>query len=102
MREWRERSGEKRTPREFNEGACTDIVEFVADMVQGVRVVRLVDLMFPEMSFDERNDFEDENSSIIHEFIKYGGKYYDAEVPCGVESIEELPVLKRFRESKRK
>lgn len=102
MREWRANHGVKRTAREFNMGECIEIAEHVEDTVQGAKIVRLVDMMFPEMSDDEREDFEDKNDSIIHEFIEYGGKYFDAEVPCGVESIEEIPVLKRFRKLKKK
>jgi hypothetical protein len=97
MQDWREESGEKRSAREFNEGACFDIAGYVLDKVPSAKIVRMVDKMFPEMNSEEKDDFEEENDSIIHEFIEYDGKYFDAEIPCGVESIEQIPVLKRFR-----
>lgn len=97
MDEKREYYGEEITPREFNEGMCFELADFVSENVPRAEYIRLIDEMFPEMTIDEKNAFEDEYDSIIHALIKYEGKYYDAEVPEGVISLEELPVVKRFR-----
>lgn len=34
-----------------------------------------------------------------HVSIKYKGKYYDAETPCGVKDVSQLPFFKRAKRS---
>lgn len=53
---------------------------------------------------DYRNELRDaglKNAS-DHGFVVKGGKFYDAEVPDGVDSVAELPFFKRFIDRKLK
>jgi hypothetical protein len=87
------------SPRDVNAGMCDQLAEYVSDRIDGADDVRLIDEMFPGMADDEKDAFEDEHQSIIHHVIKHAGKFHDAESPCGVSSVEELPILKRFKKN---
>lgn len=96
MRKARYESGEKITPREFNMGKCIDLAEYVDDKgIDGVEIVSLVDALFPGASDDEIDDADEKYPR--HDLIKFEGKFFDSEVPRGVSSIEDVPILKRFR-----
>jgi len=75
-----------RPPREFTEGAC----EFFAHKV-------LSTLHDPEdVSVD--SNFEDMTPRAGgHCWLVYKDRYYDAETPKGVNSIDQLPVFQRDR-----
>ena len=98
MNETAEECGHAVSPRDVNSGMCDRLADYVVDNVDGAKDVRLVDLMFPGITLESADKFEDTYPQIIHHVVEHGGKYHDAEVPCGVsiDDIKDLPVLKRF------
>lgn len=80
-------------PHEINCGDCDDFAEEIASKVPGAEVLRLVEVLFPDLDPDE---MEEEYPS--HWLIEYKGRYYDAEVPIGVKSIKKLPIMIRHKE----
>jgi len=97
MQETRCDLNEKISPRQFNRGMCDKVAEYVYNRVPDVDVTTLVDELFPDVDPDKRDELDEEYPS--HYVIKYQEKYFDTEVPCGVDSIEDIPLLKRFRRS---
>ncbi len=67
------------SPKEINDGYCNIWADLFVDKFGGER----------QASYD----FPDGSQG--HVWVKLDGKYYDAEAPQGVSSLEELPFVKR-------
>lgn len=66
-------------PKDINEGWCADFAHKVGEKVPGSSI---------------RCD-EDFGREYTHTFLKYRGRYYDAEAPLGVKNWKQLPYFKR-------
>lgn len=98
-----EECGYKVSPRyEINRGECEMLADYVEENVEDAESIRLIELLCPGLDDDGQEDYEDEHEEIIHYVVRYKGRYYDAEVPGGVDSIEKIPVVKRFRKKIKK
>lgn len=70
----------KMTPDDINGGYCEEFAEALERKLPGSFVVSTpLEGNYPP-----------------HSFIKYQGRYYDAEAPYGVTDPTQLPIFKRF------
>jgi hypothetical protein len=85
IREWfdrqKEEFGREIEPYQVNCGMCDELAQYVEETIDGAEMF-VVEDEFPELSH------------ISHYAIRYKGRYYDAEAPCGVDDVRELPIIK--------
>lgn len=72
---------DRKTPQEINEGRCGSIAPRVKKIVEDVVNVEVVEAFF--------------GMSDNHIWIRYNGRHFDAEAPCGVEDPRNLGFFKR-------
>lgn len=73
------------TPYEINNGQCQEFAEALQQRVRGATLM--------EVGTDENGDF---NEDPIHFFVKFKGRYYDAEAPLGVRDWRNLPIFHNY------
>lgn len=77
---YRREDSESPNPLEINNGLCRMFARRVSERVSE-------DVTIEQIGFDDRNP--------AHSWIKYKKRFFDAEVPEGVMSREELPFFRR-------
>ena len=71
---------------DINDGCCYD---FANDLKS----------IFPKINVSWIDELSQEFSDIAHFVAFLDGKYYDAEVPFGVENLHDIPLIIRLVES---
>lgn len=94
-----------RSPEEINDGECDEFAYALQNLGLGtmVKEVDLVDHPWSDemirawlsVDLDIRNH---KGESFIHAFLRGDdGRYYDSEMPEGVENPENLPIYQRIK-----
>lgn len=73
---WPEFDGQP-TPRTLNHGRCVDWAELVCARVPGAVLA----------------EWDDPQSELLHTFVVYGGRCYDAECLDGAADVTGLPIF---------
>ena len=74
-------------PIEINTGGCADIA--IATVVW--------EFTRHKIDVEITSDEDEDGKEYSHTFLKYGGKFYDAECPDGVEDWRDFPIYARQR-----
>jgi hypothetical protein len=87
IQQWRKEEcnpqfGRRVHPYAINTGLCEDLAEWVGKRLPDAEPVWL--------------DALEHLADTAHEVIKYKNRYYDAEAPCGVDDIDDLPLVKHL------
>lgn len=77
------------TAETINEGSCDDFAAEIASTVPGA--VAVWDF---EQSGDTKTEFH-----YMHCFVRYQGRFYDSEMPSGVDHWMNLPTFQRHIEA---
>jgi hypothetical protein len=72
-------------PIEINRGGCADIADIVWRMTKHVADVEIT------------SDEDEDGGEYTHTFLKYDGRFFDAECPDGVDDWRDLPIYARQR-----
>jgi hypothetical protein len=88
------------SPRTLNNSECYDtaiavLMKLRDKGIVGARFVSLAEELYPGIDPEELLKAKHGPlSGELHYLIEYKGRYYDAEVPCGVDSIYDVPMVK--------
>jgi hypothetical protein len=66
------------SPSDINHGRCVEWAEFVCASVPGAVMA----------------EWDDPPSGLLHTFVYWRGRYYDADCLDGVDSADRLPILR--------
>lgn len=72
---WPIQPGQVPVPWDITHGWCVDWAEFVCARVPGAVMA------------------EHDDGDMLHTFVVYAGRFYDAETPAGVRAVTRLPVF---------
>lgn len=82
---------------DINNGLCADFANALWRRVPDVEIMGIYGIEdlcdFPTDDAIIRTAVE--SDAIVHTFVFFAGKYFDAECPCGTTSPYDLPVIKR-------
>jgi hypothetical protein len=71
---------ENPVPASINSGRCVDWAELVCGIVSGTIMT----------------EWDDPQSGLLHTFVHWRSKYYDAERPDGAADVTGLPIFSRY------
>ena len=77
------------TAQHINNGECADFATIVWERMGRIEAVEILD----------DTDFNG-NEHYAHTFLRYQGRYYDAEAIEGVDTWDALPIFVRLRDDK--
>jgi len=68
------------SPADINSGRCVDWAELVCGVIAGAVMT----------------EWDDPQSGLLHTFVHWQGRFYDAERPDGAADVTGLPIFRRY------
>jgi len=95
------------TPQRVNEGLCAHVSDNVIydtrvgslaekEDIEIRRLVSVLEIEDEDIVNRELKEFESGDLNIEHCWFEYNGRHFDAEVPSGVDDVNDLPIFKRL------
>ena len=95
------------SPKSVNKGLCSHLSDKVVyntqvgslsekEDIEIKRLVTIVELEDGDVVNRHLKEFESGDLNIEHCWFEYNGRHFDAEVPSGVDDMNNLPIFKRL------